>query len=222
MPSANNERVYIIDELGLDYRAKKIQYIVEKDTNCWKCISHRITPEGYPLLGRKPRRANRYIYTLYKGEIPEGMFVRHKCDNPSCINPDHLELGTPAENSKDMVERNRSLKGSSSPQAKLTEEDVLQIRRKAKNTHYKEIAQEYSVNEYTIRMIIYGKIWKHVEGEITPPIPHGRQNIKVTKQEADKIKLEYALLNISQAKLAKKYNISQTTIWRVINEKVDY
>lgn len=73
--------------------------------------------------------ASRISYMLYKGRIPKGLFVLHKCDTPNCVNPNHLFLGTQADNMKDMVEKGRSLTGEKNPLAKLTEESILEMRK---------------------------------------------------------------------------------------------
>jgi len=85
----------------------------------------RVTPGCWPWTGSKTLKgygqlrwkynslvASRVSYELYVGPIPEGLMVRHRCDNPSCVNPDHLELGTAADNSADMVQRGRHNNGS--------------------------------------------------------------------------------------------------------------
>lgn len=69
------------------------------------------TPDGYPRVGRKGNpniRAHRYFYEQLHGKIPEGQVVRHTCDNPLCLNPEHLILGTPDENVQDRSERART------------------------------------------------------------------------------------------------------------------
>jgi hypothetical protein len=101
------------------------------------------------------------MYKLAYGRIPAGMIVRHKCDEPLCINPDHLELGTHADNARDKVARNRQPKGTQIKSAKLNEEAVYYIKF-ISTENDKELAGRYKVNISTIRSIKKGITWKHV------------------------------------------------------------
>jgi hypothetical protein len=110
--------------------SKKMDFIVDEN-GCYRCTSHvNKSGFGHPRIQRNKKTItiSRLIYEECFGSIPEGMVVRHKCDNPRCINPEHLELGTPQDNVRDMVERNRQAKGSRTGGAKLTEKDVIQIK----------------------------------------------------------------------------------------------
>ncbi len=93
----------------------------------------------------------------------KGRLVRHKCDNPSCINPEHLELGTHADNMKDRQDRNRQAKGSRHGRAKLSEQDVAAIRKeyvKGSSTHgCPALAQKYKVTFQTIHKIVNKLRW---------------------------------------------------------------
>jgi hypothetical protein len=84
------------------------KYIEEPNTGCW-LWSACGTKAGYGLFGYegKLQLAHRVSYKLHKGFIPEGMVVRHTCDTPSCVNPDHLELGTQGENIRESVRKGR-------------------------------------------------------------------------------------------------------------------
>lgn len=98
-------------------QTKPIKWLVDEETGCWNCISHSKHRGGYVGINETKdgvgRRVSlhRWMYKKYNGEIPEGLVVRHKCDNPQCSNPNHLELGTVAENNQDMVLRGRTTKG---------------------------------------------------------------------------------------------------------------
>jgi hypothetical protein len=111
-------------------------------------------------LGRKLLMVHRVSYELFVGPIPKGMCVCHKCDVPNCIRPDHLFLGTKAENSADMVAKGRARCGSDLPQAKLTEADVLAIR--ASTSKQKELSQKYGVSQGAISSIRSRRLWKHL------------------------------------------------------------
>ena len=90
---------------------------------CWEYFEFK-TDRGYGqfwMLGAN-WRAHRASYILHKGEIPDGMFVLHECDNPSCVNPDHLKLGTHQDNMNDKVKRDRQMKGNKHWAYRFTEE----------------------------------------------------------------------------------------------------
>lgn len=131
------------------------------DEDCWlytKCIS----TWGY---GRVPNRksfisAHRFSYQLHKGAIPEGMFVCHHCDNPPCVNPKHLFLGTCADNNKDKLNKGRTFIGTKHWKSKLNEEQVRDIKKQLSNgrTGY-QIGKQYNVSHQAIYSIKYGVNW---------------------------------------------------------------
>jgi hypothetical protein len=114
--------------------------------------------------------AHRASYTLFRGTIPEGMCVCHKCDVSLCVNPDHLFLGTIADNNRDMYLKNRhsrkrtgNIVGAKHPRAKLTDAQVREIRALSvcgeKTAH---IAKRYGVDFKTISRILKGIGWRHL------------------------------------------------------------
>jgi len=164
---------YNLKRLSNKYKQKNISYIEKKNktlkTPCHICTSHQISPNGYPMKKVKGKKSimARYVYTeYYKKEIPDGLTIRHKCDNKLCINPSHLEIGTHKDNMKDKVDRNRQPKGEQVNTVKLTEQQVKEIRLKLSIRKYGDIAkvaQKYKVTGSTIRCIIQNKTWKHVK-----------------------------------------------------------
>ncbi len=110
-------------------------------------------------------RAHRISYEVFIGPIPKGMFVCHKCDNPRCINPDHLFLGTPKDNTADMIKKRRTnflfKRGGKHERAKLTESNVVQIREMALCGYSQsEIAIKFNVMVGTVSRIIRRKRWQ--------------------------------------------------------------
>lgn len=135
-----------------------------------ECIEYTGTtdPTGYGVIqiSRKRTKAHRVSFELHNGPIPEGMMVRHKCDNRPCINPDHLELGGQMENMADMVERGRSLPGERQPNAKLTDDQALEIISRLRlGETQRSLAIEYGVSHTTIYSIASNKGWKHLPRE---------------------------------------------------------
>ena len=127
------------------------------ECHIWKAAKYK---NGYGVFwdGKKRNGAHRVSFSLSKGTIPEGMYVCHHCDNPSCVNPKHLFLGTPKDNSEDKFEKNRARVGSQHPRAKLTLEQVEKIR--LASGSQKEIAKNFGVSQSTIHTIKTGKNWK--------------------------------------------------------------
>jgi hypothetical protein len=133
--------------------------------DCWDWIGARHT-FGYGLFAATHSTlvgAHRFSWELANGPIPDGGWILHLCDRPSCCNPAHLELGTPAINSKQMTERTRSARGERNAAHKLTDENVREIRRLlARGMLQKVIAPRFKVDVGVISQIKRGLIWKHV------------------------------------------------------------
>lgn len=138
---------------------------VIKTDYCWNWVG-RVNLEGYGLISEngKQYRANRISYQMKNGPIKNEMLICHKCNNPNCVNPDHLYEGTPKENSQDMILAGHSRKGIKNTNAILNEEKVLQIRKiyKEKKTSYKALSINFEVSEATIGQIIRRDTWTHI------------------------------------------------------------
>lgn len=115
----------------------------------------RVTPSRFEL-------AHRVAYELRFGPIPAGLFVLHRCDNPLCVNPDHLFPGTHADNMRDMVAKNRAAdaRGEKNPRAKLTAPDVQVIRASA--APLAALAAQYGLALEYVRQIQKRKSWRHL------------------------------------------------------------
>lgn len=146
---------------------------VEKTDGCWN-YRGTIDAKGYgQIYGlRKCRRAHRVSYELHCGPIPEGLGVLHHCDNRVCVRPDHLFVGTQADNMLDMDRKARrkgiftseGTTGTSNPSAVLDEEQVKAIRQsyKPRKTTHKDLAARFGVSPNTIYLILKNKTWKHL------------------------------------------------------------
>jgi hypothetical protein len=133
---------------------------IKAATGCW--IWQRATNKlGYGIT--EDGLAHRLVWKVINGDIPEGMCVCHKCDNPQCVNPDHLFLGTHQDNMTDMVNKNRArpgkVKGESHGMTSLSSAQVEEIRM-AEGVTQRELAIKYGVSQGTISNIRRGATWK--------------------------------------------------------------
>lgn len=139
---------------------------VEKTSDCWLWKGATVgNGYGKVTINSKCQRAHRVAWELTNGPIPDGMFVCHRCDNPACVRPDHLFLGTPADNVDDMHIKGRYPRGEARKRAKLTAEMVRQIRSRyqPRRVTVDALATEYGVHSSLIHRIVHRKAWKHVE-----------------------------------------------------------
>jgi hypothetical protein len=140
---------------------------VEKSSpsECWEWKASRYK-HGYGIFWWKKygeQYAHRVAWILTFGPIPDGICVCHKCDNRGCVNPNHLFLGTVAENIRDRDAKNRQNKGEKMKSAKLSRDDVLKIRELHKaGVRYSELARQFSVTWSTIKSACDYTTWKHV------------------------------------------------------------
>lgn len=137
------------------------KFIPEPNSGCWLWIG-----AGWPygLLKHKGIRwiAPRFSWTIYRGPIPDGMYILHRCDTPPCVNPDHLFIGTAKDNMIDRSQKGRTncQKGIDHHQAILTEDDVRAIRLDCRPQS--RIAKHYMVGQMTISDIKRRVTWRHV------------------------------------------------------------
>jgi hypothetical protein len=132
-----------------------------KTDYCWQWTGSFVSPGyGRIMVNGKTVKAHRFSYMLYKGEIPDGMLVRHICHNKACVNPEHLLTGTPKENTQDSVCDGRMSHGESHWKAKLTAVDVQAILKDSRIAQ--SIANDYGISNSTVLRIKRGEIWKSV------------------------------------------------------------
>jgi hypothetical protein len=145
-----------------DSKKRLIDNSVIAENGCMEWAKFKKNGYGVTSLNGRLEQAHRASWKVFNGEIPKGLQVNHKCHNRSCINIDHLYIGTQKENMKDMAlaGRGNKAKGSKSGTSILSEEDVINIRsdisfgRKAC-----DIAQKYNVANTTISAIKVGRTW---------------------------------------------------------------
>ena len=135
----------------LKSKAEKLQRYEVSNSGCWEWTGAK-DRDGYGVFGHhrsKQIRAHRASYELKFGEVKDGVLVFHSCDNPSCINPDHLFLGSPKDNTQDMMKKGRmiALRGEAHPGAKLTKQKVIEIRaRRSAGEKLSVLANEFGVS----------------------------------------------------------------------------
>lgn len=116
---------------------------------------------GQFSVNQFPRRAHRISYCASYGEIPDGLVVLHKCDNPACVNPEHLSIGTVKDNVFDAKRKGRSAVKNRHGRRKVSEEDIAGIRKaRAEGARLKDIGSLHGLSESGVSKICRGIIWR--------------------------------------------------------------
>lgn len=147
----------------------------QSDSGCIEWIgsvSGSVLKYGRFCIGKLEFKSHRVSWVINFGEIPEGMLVCHHCDNPICVNPDHLFIGDHFDNQRDCQKKFRrkfntnprpSTQGEKHVRAKITTQDVLEIRELRSNGYtYKDLAKKFNLGKTTISHITKKRNWKHV------------------------------------------------------------
>lgn len=134
---------------------------INAETGCWEwTLSKDRYGYGRIQMGRKNKTAHRTSFELHRGPVPDGLCICHHCDVRSCVNPDHLFLGTTSENNADMVAKGRQTKGALRKTAKLSDAEALAIL--AETGKIRDIAKKYGIGKSQVWNIRAGKKWAHL------------------------------------------------------------
>lgn len=201
----------------------------ESIDDCWVWLTGK-DKDGYGRfwLDGNTMRANRASWFLHNGDISEDadgnkLFVCHKCDNPSCVNPNHLFLGTSRDNINDMLAKGRTLKGEVSNGAVLKQSEVEQILSlySLGNTSSRKLAKQFNVSKKTILSILNGKTWNHLHqggvDNLSDVLSIKRENRAVSSENVLKVYDLYFTGNISARKIAGMFGVAKRTILSIIN-----
>lgn len=137
---------------------------INHDSKCWEWIGHKDS-DGYGSITFKYKtiKSHRESYKIFNGEIPKNLSVLHRCDNPSCINPDHLFLGNQSDNHKDMVSKKRHGFGERNGMSKLTTAQARKVKNMLKfGFKATEISKKLNLTYSSVQKICKGIRWKHI------------------------------------------------------------
>jgi len=139
---------------------------INNDTGCHEWVGPKKEGYGWFSIDGNLKSAHRISFEIHKGPIPEKINVCHSCDNPSCVNPEHLWLGTQFDNVNDMMSKKRGNKasGESHHKAKITEDDVRLIRSLlSEGISMRHIQHKLNISYRIIQRVCSGQSWSHVE-----------------------------------------------------------
>jgi len=188
-------------------------------SGCWEWTEGKSHGYGqvrvHEIWGDRPVYAHRLSYLVHHGPIPTGLQVCHRCDNPPCINPEHLFLGTSAENLADMKSKRRHAFGERNGMTTLSDRDIAAIRLLVKNGFtQREVAKRYGISEGHMSTIIRGKKRGSASGAIRTR--HGLA--KLTEKQVLQV---YDLHDegLTPTEIGKRFKVADATIHCIVSGK---
>ncbi len=195
----------------------------KSDDECWEWLAGHKGKEGYGgfYINQIRNTINSHkvmfciIHNFWIDEIPHGIVIRHKCNNPKCVNPGHLLLGTYQDNSQDMIDAGNSQKGEKSVQCKIYHDIAITIREKWKNGNcsYEDIAKEFNISSAEIYKIIKNK--KYIDFNYDPE--KYSKKTKVSDDDVEQIK-KLRQSGVPVKEIANKFGLGTTQIYNISKE----
>lgn len=178
-----------------------------------------IWPNGYGFIrvNKIGYTAHRLSYEVFRGPIPDGLFVCHKCDNRCCINPSHLFLGTHTDNMQDAAAKDRVVFGADSHFAKLTEQQVSEIFDMYNTGLYTQehLGELFGVTQAAVQCMLAGKSWKRAGKPVAKRKCRVVRGVKLTQEHVREIRRLVADPANTIASIAEKFGVGRSCIYMI-------
>jgi hypothetical protein len=187
---------------------------INKTADCWFWTGAK-TLEGYGMFSG--RKATRVMMEIMEG--PSDLHVLHSCRNRDCVNPKHLRYGTDQENMLDKVQDGTQPRGSKCYQAKLTDEQVAEIRKIGRTMRQKDLAARYGVGRAIIGAILLNQKWRSDGPRLVGDL-RGSKNAQAKLTDQQVTEIRSLVGTIPQYKIAEQYGVSKALVSYIVNKKL--
>lgn len=215
-----------LQEYGRLSLAGRLWRRVTFDDGCWEWTGHR-TPKGYGDMGLGPQSAgvglvHRLSHELMKGPIPDDLCVLHSCDNPPCVRPEHLFLGTKADNNRDMDvkgrRRTKPCRGETNHNAVVSDADAATIREMyaRRGLTQKQIGERFGITQSAVSLIVLGRRYTASAGPIAKKKQGGS---RLTQEQIESLRATYNSGTVTKKQAAAIHGIPYPNAWMILSGK---